>query len=315
MTEEFQEIDIKLHYYLKDSDSHAMNAKIHNECEKQFIQSINLLNKYLDEPFEVIVFAKEEGGVKDYYKVIIKNPLALIIITALITNSTQQFFTSNFSPAINATEETKNKLNNLEKIKELIKKGNLTEEEFDYIVSNDKELKKVKSNYFKSAKKEKAITSIRIEAFTPNSENCIINQSIEYPDFDNCIIPEEQEEKYDDVDAKIYIVSPVLIRGRRDLWKGICNHESIEFRVTDKVFLENVYQHIIKFSNGTYINCIMRVKTTKSSIDDNVKISRTITDISSWGDDEINRTIIKKPKRTNLNNDNTELKLDLFAEN
>ena len=90
-------ITFHLHYYLTDNNLHSMNAKVHNECAKQFIQAIILLNKYIDEPIELEVFAIEEGGVKDFYKVIIKNPLILIIITALITSSINQFFTSNFS--------------------------------------------------------------------------------------------------------------------------------------------------------------------------------------------------------------------------
>ena len=86
-------ITLQLHYFLNEKNLHSMNARVHNECAKQFIQAIALLNKYLDEPIELEVFANNEGGVKDLYKIIVKNPLLLIIITALITSAVNQFFT------------------------------------------------------------------------------------------------------------------------------------------------------------------------------------------------------------------------------
>lgn len=307
-------ITLQLHYFLNDKNLHSMNAKVHNECAKQFIQSIALLNKYLDEPIELEVFAKDEGGVKDLYKIIIKNPLLLIIITALITSAVTQFFTSNFSPAINHTEETKNKLENLLKIKEAIKTGTLTSDEFDYIVENDKDLKKLKSNFFRSAKKEKRIDSIEIDAIKKENQTIFEKVTINSVDFDNCILPAELKSTVTEADAKIHIVAPVLIQGRKDFWKGIYNGIPIEFRVSDKVFLENVYQHIIKFSNGTYINCGMKITKTTSTIDDSEKISINVFDIVSYGDDENFRTIYKRRNRLDTTSNDENTTLSLFAE-
>lgn len=307
-------ITLHLHYFLNNKNLHSMNAKVHNECAKQFIQAIILLNKYLDEPIELEVFAKEEGGVKDLYKVIIKNPLILIVLTALITSAINQFFTSNFPVAINITDETKNKLENLLKIKEAIKTGLLTKEDFDYIVENDNDLKKLKSSFFKSAIKEKRINSIEIDAIKQDKTHIFKKIKINSSDFEACILPDEQKIIETEIDAKIHIVAPVLIRGRKDYWKGIYNGQSIEFRVSDKVFLENVYQHIIKFSNGTYINCNMKITKTTSTIDETEKISRNVFDVVSYGDDEKFNTIYKKKTRENSNGQNKPT-LTLFAEN
>ena len=307
-------ITLQLHYFLNDKDLHSMNARVHNECAKQFIQAIALLNKYLDEPIELEVFAKNEGGVKDLYKIIVKNPLLLIIITALITSAVNQFFTSNFSPAINHTEETKNRLENLLKIKEAIKSGTLSSEEFDYIAENDKDLKKIKSNFFRSAKKEKRIDSIEIDAIMQENQTVFEKVTINSDDFDKCILPAELKSTITEADAKIHIVAPVLIQGRKDFWKGIYNGVPIEFRVSDKVFLENVYQHIIKFSNGTFINCSMKVTKTTSTIDDSEKISINVFDIVSYGDDENFRTVYKRKNRIETTSNNENLTPSLFAE-
>lgn len=315
MMENQESITLQLHYFFSNTDSHSMNARIHNECDKQFIQAIQLINKYLDDSFELEVLAKDEGGIKDLYKILIKNPLVLIILTALITSAANQFFISNYAPAINVTEETKNKLENIEKIKEIIKSGNLTDKEFDYIIENDRDLRKLKSNFFKSAKKEKTINLIEVEASKQDKTPIFEKKSISFADFDNCILTEEQEKKEIEIDAKIYIVSPILIRGRKDLWKGLSNDEPIEFRVSDKIFLENVYQHIIKFSNGTYINCKIRIVRTTSSIDEKEKISREVFDISSWGDDIANtRTLLKKKKKSSSNDSNNNEISSLFSD-
>jgi len=297
-----ESITLQLHYFLTDNLTHSMNAKIHNECAKQFIQVISILNKYIDEPINIEVFAEQEGGLIDLYKIILENPLVLITLTALITNSVKQLFTSNFSPAISVSENTKNKLNNLLKIKESINAGILSSEEFSYIVENDKDLKKLKSNFFKSAKKEKKIDYIEIEAIKQDNKKLFEGLRIYSSDFDNCISPDEQEIFETEIAAKIYIVAPVLLRGRKDHWKGIYEGRPIEFRVSDKVFLENVYQHIIKFSNGTYIICNMKITKTISSIDDSEKFSINVFEVEGHGDDEKFNTIYKKKNRMILNN-------------
>lgn len=306
-------ITLQLHYILDDKELHSMNAKVHNECAKQVIQAIVHLNKYLEEPIELEVFAREEGGVKDLYEIIIKNPLLIIIITALVTSAVNQFFTSNFSPAVNYTEETQNKLETLLKIKETIKAGNLTSEEFDYITENDKDLKKLKSNFFRSVRREKRINTLEVEACKQDKTPVFKKIAINATEFNDFILPAEETSIETETDTKIYIVAPVLIKGRKDHWKGIYNGSPIEFKVSDKVFLENVYQHIIKFSNGTYINCNMKITRTTSTIDDSEKINRDVFEVDSYGDDEGFRKIYKKKQRINSIN-NGELTPSLFSE-
>ena len=200
------------------------------------------------------------------------------------------------------------------KIKEAIKTGTLTSEEFDYITENDKDLKKLKSNFFRSAKKEKRIDSIEIDAINRDNQTVFEKVSINSADFNNCILPAELKSIITEADARIHIVAPVLIQGRKDFWKGIYNGVPIEFRVSDKVFLENVYQHIIKFSNGTYINCSMKITKTTSTIDDSERISINVYDIVSYGDDENFRTVYKRRNRVDTTSSGENLTPSLFAE-
>lgn len=286
-------VELQLHYFFKEEDLHSMNATIFNECEKYFIQSIGVLNKYLNFTIEVEVLAREEGGIKSLYKIAIKNPIILIILTALIT----RFFEGLLPPAIHPTEETRNKLENVAQIKELINSGELTEEMFDYVVENDRKLRRLKSEFYKSAKKESQIERIEISDDKPlNNIPIFDKKTISYTDFDKCILTEEYEKEENEIDVKIYIVAPILIKGRRDFWKGICDNEPIEFRVTDKDFLEQVYTHTIKFSNGTFINCKMRVTKTMEMNDDKIKIYREVFDVINYGEDDLIHHVLKRKK-------------------
>lgn len=38
-------IVLQLHYYLKGENNHSMDASIHNECERYFVQGILSLNR------------------------------------------------------------------------------------------------------------------------------------------------------------------------------------------------------------------------------------------------------------------------------
>jgi hypothetical protein len=293
-------IDVHLHYYFEDVDSHSMNAVIHNNCERQFIHYI--INKYLDNEIQIEVFAREEGGLKDNLKIILKTAIA----TTLINSAISTFFTTNFSQKIPITEETKSKLENVLAIKEAIKSNNLTDEEFEYVVRNDRDLRKLKSDFFKTVKQEKKLTKIEVEIPTERDGKPVFDTiSVPCSQFNNFILPDddktEEENETVDKDAKIFIVAPILIKGRRDLWKGIYNNESIEFKLTDIVFLNDVYNHTIKFSNGTYIVCSIKINTrTNSTTGKVLSTYREVFEVNSHGDEENVPRIIRHKKNGSL---------------
>jgi hypothetical protein len=274
-----------------------MDAKVYNECEKQFVQMILSLNKYFDSPLEIEVYSRDEGGVIGKYTIkIAKNAVFMLLLGAAVS----RFFDAQIPEALSPSEETGNKLENIQKISELVKSGDLTPELYDYATANDKELQKFKSNFFKSAKNEEKINRIEVEK-QEDSNNEPSTQTIAYGEFDACILKEEKTEEQEDIDAKVYIVAPILIKGRKDAWKGIYNDESIEFRVTDKEFLEQVYSHTHNFSNGSYINCKMRVKKIYNWTTDKETIYREVFEVIDKGDDS-GITQIQRRKKTKKNN-------------
>ena len=287
-------IQLKLHYFLSNDNLHSMDAKVYNECEKQFVQMLLSLNKYFDTPLEIEVSSREEGGVIGKYTVkIIKNPAFLLLLGAAVG----RFFDATLPEALSPTEETRNKLENIKTISELVKSEDLSPELFDYVTANDKELQKHKSNFFKSAQKEEKIDRIEVEREEEDSSKPPNTKTISFNEFDACILKEEHIEEVEEIDAKIYIVAPILVKGRKDAWKGIYNEESIEFRVTDKEFLEQVHSHTHKFGNGSYINCRMRIKKIYNLTEDKEKVFREVFEVISKGDDN-NITQIQRRRKS-----------------
>jgi len=295
-----QAITLKIHYFFNEKDSHSMNAKIHNECEKQLLLAIQQLNKYFDESFEVEVSAKKEGGLLDFFIIYIHDPVVLTVLGAFLAGYFSKFFTSQKEINFSIDDRVKKDIENITKIKELIKTGSLTEKEFNYIAANDKSLKKLKSNFYRTAKKEKTIDAIQAEGYRNENIPLFDPKIINYKEFDDCIIPEIEEIQTEEEEnkVKIFIVAPVLIKGRHDNWKGILNEQPIEFKMSDKDFLDQVYRHEVKFSNGTYIECILKtIKTTKYP-EEKVSISREVIGVEFFDEDGMVKAVGRR-KKTN----------------
>jgi hypothetical protein len=278
-------LTIQLRYCFEDENLHSMNAEVFNECEKQFIKAIKSTEKYFEDTLQIKIKPREEGSLIDIFTIAINNPAIVATFTTLITIFATKFFDFKFSPAKHKTDETSIKLDNLQAIKEQIKAGNLTEEDFDYIASSDKELRKLKSIFFKKVKQEPDITKVEAKTIPDtNSQPIII--IVERQEFDHFIISETIEKEENTQQAKIYIVSPILVQGKRSpAWRGIFNDEPIDFRLTDKEFLQQVYGKEIKFSNGTFINCDLKTTITTNIETDATKTSREVTMVNNCGED------------------------------
>lgn len=279
---------LQLHYYLRGQNNHSMNATVHNECERCFVHAILSLNKYVNGALSVEIYAAEElGGIKNKYKVLINRTLVGLGALASISQVLSYFGVFFTNPNASSSLETLTRIEVVEKIKsKMDSEEPFTEEEFDYIASNDKDLRKLKSEYFKAALKDNTIESIEVNEIKSESETQNTLGIIHYADFQKCIIPKGEETESDEFDTIIYIISPVLVKGRGNSWRGVCDGASIDFKVTDKEFLNNVYNHTISFSNGTYIRCKMRV-TQKMNLNNNsLKISREVFEVYEVNDDD-----------------------------
>lgn len=295
-------IVLQLHYYLKGENNHSMDASIHNECERYFVQGILSLNKYVNGALSVEIYATEElGGIKNKYKVFVNGAIIGLGAFASIAQLLSYFGVYFTNPNPNNPTETLTRIEVVEKIKsKMDSEEPFTEEEFDYIASNDKDLRKLKSEYFKTAIKDETIECIEVNEIESNTNTPKSLGRINYNDFQKCVLPKEEDTDSNEIDTIIYIIAPVLIKGRGNSWRGICDGTSIDFKVTDEEFLENVYNHNISFSNGTYIRCKMCITQKVNLQNQSVKITRDVFEVYEVNDDEnlVSHKIVhkKKPK-------------------
>ncbi len=305
-------LTIQLRYCFEDENLHSMNAEVFNECERQFIKVIRSTEKYFEDTLQVKIKPRKEGSLIDIFTVAINNPEIRATALTLITIFTTKFFDSKFSSAKHKTDETSKKLENVQSIKEQIKAGTLNEDDFDYIASNDKDLRKQKSNFFKSAKKEAEVLKIETTTITDLDQQPIII-IVERKDFDSFILPETTEKTEETQEAKIYIVAPILIKGRRDAWKGIFENNNIDFKVADKEFLAQVWNKQINFQNGTYINCELKTTTSTNIETEETKISREVENVANYGEDNQPLKIISHRKKSKSTD--TSQQLTMFSDN
>lgn len=283
---------LELHYELFSNDSHSMDALSFNKAEFNLIKAIISLGDYLDAEIKVNVEAKGEGSIKDYLQVIVEKldlqPAFNVLLGALISTW--------FRPKIHRTEEIKNRLEIIERIRT----NNITPAEAELLLSDDKKLKQWCSQYYKSIQEPREVAQITASIHSEKEQ--IIEETIQSRDFDDKIISTEETTSTQTIEGTtIHIVSPVLVKVKRSQpWEGIYSGNPIEFKIEDNEFLEQVYNHEIKFGNGTYIICSLSITTlTKIKDDGEIETSHTyvVKEVSQWADDETFQYFTKRYKR------------------
>ena len=189
-----------------------------------------------------------------------------------------------------------------------------SKEEAEILLKGDKQLKKWISKYYETLSKEETIT--KIEANIPTEDNQNNTATIEKKDFYSHVIQEGTSTTTEIINGTtIYIVSPVLVKGRKLPWRGIYSGLPIEFKIDDKDFLKQVYDQEIKFGNGTSITCnlLIETKTTIKDGIEEVKMYYIVKLIMQWSDDEYFQYETKKYKRIK-NEQNQPKQATLFSD-
>lgn len=76
-------------------------------------------------------------------------------------------------------------------------------------------------------------------------------------DFEHCI-SQNQTTEVIIPNAKVHIISPVLVAGNQEKWTGEYEGEKIRFHIKDKEFLDKSQNKVISFNTGFFIICELR---------------------------------------------------------
>lgn len=303
-----KELELHLHYILEQEGIHQMDAKVHNEGERQFLLALDVLKSYTGE-FHVEVKVPNEGGVIDEFIIHLFDPSVGEFIKIILT----AFITYYFTKRGNRREDILKGIEIVEKIKE----KKLTEEEALAIVAEDKNLRKIVSNYYKIAEKETQIVCIETSCNEEGKIDNAIMQRIERKDFQSHIIETDTSEELQIIEGTtIGVFSPILQKGHGKTWSGIYSGKTISFKIEDKDFLGQVYNNEVKFGAATTIKCNLQIKRKKTWTNDSPIVTEDfeyiVKDVLTWADDEHFQSETKRYRK--IKADNLQLHLNLFPE-
>ena len=294
--------DFQIHYYLNQEDLHQMDAKILNDCERQVLDAFDFVKAYTGD-FKIEVTPKKEGGLIESFIIVAiiigKSDTFKNLINALI----QKFFSSSQTKLANSNARIE--------LYEKVKNGTLTKEEAEELI-DEKKVRKCVSNYFKSLEKANTVTSVEASMKKEGDIEPFSSSKIIKADFTKKILSDTTtEEKTETAGTTIRILSPVLRQGHGKVWKGYYLGKTIEFKVLDKEFLEQVYNNEIKFGANTVITCTL-ITITKKKVENgeytNLKPEYAVKDVLQWEDDYTFKNSTKRYKKIKAD----EQQLDLF---
>ena len=255
---------LELHYHFND-DSHSMNAKIRNECEKELIHIFNEIIQIFELEVDIESEALREGGLREIWKFIGKNSQQLTLIVSICAIIISRIPLEN-------DELVSLQIKNL-KLENELKKLEIQKlkEEHDFSVESNMELQRQvldslntyykivwhKSNFYKKINKYNKIEKITTSTLNDSDKPTEKPISVSKKDFSKFILHSNEFVPIVDEDAVIEIISPVLKSGNFQ-WKGFYNNEIIPFYVTDKKFRSSVKKKEIEFVNGVAIKCVLK---------------------------------------------------------
>lgn len=247
---------LQIHYFL-DYNKHEMNAYTVNKCTYQVLKIISEIASKLDAKIEIITFPYEEGGLKQWLKIVKKNedksaPITTEVIKYLaVCLITGPFY---IGGKILVYVLSDNTIDKPEK-KELV----------NYIENNEVELSasenkfvKLRSNFYNELEGDRTVNKIEISSFNPKSEP-VTSKSVKRGSFSAYILNSNRLEPEDIEEAIIFITAPVIAQGTYNYWHGKYNGEDIKFVMYSDEFKSKVQQGEVSFKNGFSINCLLRV--------------------------------------------------------
>lgn len=286
--EEGLDISLDLHYYLdndKPEFAHVMDAKIHNRCESAIIDALTDFTTLFDGDISIGVSSIENGGVVDKLKLFFADETTKYYFSRLL-----RFMLLGLVKEDYFLTESQTQLNRLELL-EKIKKQNLTDQELEFIVKGNPKFITSKNKFYDSVRKESRVTHINFRAYDGIGQN-ENGETIYKKDFAKQIENNTTREFVTNHKAVTLLVySPVLHKGSKAKWSGLLMNEEIKFQISDKLFLQQVYNKEVPFTTGTCLSCdVKKIVTCKYDVSGIlVKEDRAyiVSNITSWSDENI----------------------------
>lgn len=278
---------LELHYYLQEH-GHAMDARVLNKAEAEFIKIANEVAELLGLQVTTNSLPKKEGGLETYYEFIVGAPGLTLMATAI-----GSFFGTILKTVIadviadkiksdSQTEKLKKENLKLEielKKRQLESFDTTEKESLDFksiknelaiLIAETNKVKIAKSNFYRNVSREKKVYQFATREVDQNLEPVTPESIIPREHFSKFIIEEADIEPDYKNQIELEVVSPVLKKSRAK-WRGIYMEKAFNFKMQDKEFQQLVIQKNLSFSSGTILICDLEIKQ-KLDTDGDIKI-------------------------------------------
>lgn len=268
----------EVHYYLAN-DSHSIDAFVRNKCEAELLAIFYELCTTLgiDVPLEAL--AHQEGGLRDYWKLLGENSTQ-ITIAALIFSTLLSVVNTIFTripvsdPEKDAREKQIQELTieekrlaieerklALEKLKKEAQKSIPSKETIEgaaKAIEQNLKIQTRRSNFYRVLSNHEKVTGIGFSAIGQDGKSIEQEKFVPRAHFKKFVLI-TNELPVETIDgALIEIVAPVLKEGNYK-WRGIYKGESISFSMTDAEFKTSVLREEVSFQHGSGINCVLHI--------------------------------------------------------
>lgn len=265
---------LEIHYDL-DNDIHAIDAKAFYACQQELVGLIDYVAKQLDIEVDIkTIVRKEEGGVIEYLSLASEHlptvaSVAIGVLVGIIAPGLKEGFKQFITHSVTQMQKSKEEkvLDGLRLKEERLKlEKSISDLEVENTaqltrLNNEGAIQKRRGTFYASAKSVDALNRIEFGLKdSPESKEYIWNPGVLREEFDSFITAPTDIEPFEDDDALIEVLAPVLMKERkRSKWRGIYNNNKISFSILDKEFLQNVWSRKVVFSNGSSLQCILEI--------------------------------------------------------
>lgn len=294
-----KEYSYSLRWIFENQETHEIDARTLLISEQALIDYLQYLSKEFNVSFDVKIKARKSGSfITDHVVEFLADNQE--IIPLVIGAALNKFFSPNPKPKDSNISTTQFMVD----VQEKVNNGSLTLEQAESFIESSGISKKQKNVFFKVNSKNKAVKAIEVKQESKSK------RTIASEDFSDYIVESSNEENII-YNAKIYIISPVIVKGSNEAWSGEYSGDKVRFYVKDKEFLEKSQNKVISFNTGFFIICDLR-KTIKIT-DGREQIKWDVIKVSSYATDE-EHTFEFNHKAKKKNKYEIEGQLSLFDE-
>lgn len=313
---------LELHYYL-EGEFHAIDAFVKNKSEAELLKLFKEVSSLLDLELRFEIEALEQGGIKEFFKVLNKKKTkkqikqVVLYLGVIFSNIVSNVSSDQLSEDKNLTElQRKEALLHIKKLEKDLEEDTSEDQRkiiinnIIVIVSSSDKIKFHRSNFYAELLKENRIEKISTteldENYKPVSPEIIVDRS----DFHKFIIEKVKIDSEFVENANVEIVSPVLKPGKMK-WRGYYDSKPISFNLMDSSFRNAVLNKEISFQSGTSINCLLEFEKEMDDDGNEKIIEINVFDVTEIFEGET--TIITK-RGKELKEEKTQTKIDFYKD-